>query len=333
MDKSLSVKNILISIIKSIDSFNPLLEGHHKRTAIIAYQLGNEYGLNKQQLFDLVLAASLHDIGALSISDKEQLYEIDVRDPEPHEIKGEQMLNGFKPFDRISKIIRHHHIKYNQVIKGIIDEKDVPIESYFICLADRIDVLLMKFAHETDAYDIIKNDINSRFGDIFSPILYETFAKVSGTLEFWNNINFNSFQDLLFLSLDDNAYKACDGDIEELAIIFAKIIDYRSPWTTMHSQTVAKVSYQLAHMMQMSEEDCFNIKIAGYLHDIGKIAIPTELLDKEDKLTQSEFETIKNHVVYSALILSPIKELEDILALVTNHHEKHDQSGYPLKMN
>ena len=71
MDKILSTKNILISIIKSIDTFNELLKGHHKRTAIIAYQLGNSYGLNKKQLFDLVLSASLHDIGALSVKDKE----------------------------------------------------------------------------------------------------------------------------------------------------------------------------------------------------------------------------------------------------------------------
>lgn len=332
MDKTLSTKNILISIIKSIDAFNTLLEGHHKGTAIIAYQLGNAYGLDKQQLFDLVLASSLHDIGALSVKDKEQLYEIDVQDPEPHEIKGEQMLIGFKPFARISKIIRHHHIKYNQIISGIVDEKDIPIESYFICLADRIDVLLMKFEHDSDKYEKVILDINSRFGEVFAPFLYETFHKVSASSEFWNNINFNSFQDLLFLSLDNNTYDACNSDIEDLAIVFAKIIDYRSPWTTMHSQTVAKVAYSLATMMKLPEEDCFNIKIGGYLHDIGKIAIPTELLDKSGKLTENEFEIIKNHVVYTALILSPIKELEDIVDLAANHHEKHDQSGYPLKM-
>lgn len=332
MDKSLSIKNILISIIKSIDAFNPLLEGHHKRTAIIAYQLGNAYGLDKQQLFELVLAASLHDIGALSVKEKEQLFEIDIVNPEPHEIMGEQMLMGFKPFGKISKIIRHHHIRYDQILTGKLNEKDIPMESYFICLADRIDVLLMKAEHDENKYETVIEEINKRFGDVFAPFLYELFQQISLSPEFWNNIEFASFQDLLFLSLEDDLYQVSHIDVEELAIVFAKIIDYRSPWTTMHSQTVANVAFRLATLMELPEEDCFNIKIAGYLHDIGKIAIPTELLEKLGKLTETEFETVKNHVVYTALILSPIKELEDIVELAANHHEKHDQSGYPLKM-
>ncbi len=333
MNKTLSIKNILISIIKSIDAFNDLLEGHHKRTSIIAYQLGNAYGLNKQQLFDLVLASSLHDIGALSVKDKRQLYEMDVENPEAHEIKGEQMLMGFKPFAKISKIIRHHHVKYSQVQSGKLNQENIPIESYFICLADRIDVLLMRSGHGFDQHTEVIRDINNRFGDVFAPFLFDTFQQVAKSPEFWNTIEFSSFQDLLLHSFDDNVFDVGSGDIEDLAIVFAKIIDYRSPWTTMHSQTVAQVAYHLAEIMQLPEEDCFNLKIAGYLHDIGKIAIPTELLDKTNKLTEMEFETIKNHAAYSALILSPIKDLEDILDLAANHHEKHDQSGYPLKMN
>ena len=111
-----------------------------------------------------------------------------------------------------------------------VDENDIPIESYFICLADRIDVLLMKFEHDSNKYEKVILDINSRFGEVFAPFLYETFQKVSASSEFWNNINFNSFQDLLFLSLDNNTYDACNSDIEDLAIVFAKIIDYRSPY-------------------------------------------------------------------------------------------------------
>ena len=333
MNNSLSIKNILISIIKSIDVFNPLLEGHHKRTAIIAYQLGNSYGLEKQQLFDLVLAASLHDIGALSIKEKVQLFEMDLENPEPHEIMGEQMLMGFKPFEKISKIIRYHHIQYEDIQSGRRDEKVIPLESYFICLADRIDIMLMKTELGSNQIETVIEEINKRFGDVFAPFLRETFRQISLSPEFWNNIEFSSFQDLLFLSLEDSFYNVCCGDVEELAIVFAKIIDYRSPWTTMHSQTVAKVAYRLAKLMKFPEEDCFDLKIAGYLHDIGKIAIPTEVLNKMGKLTKGEFETIKKHVIYSTLILSPIKELGDIVEMVSNHHEKHDQSGYPLKLN
>ncbi len=118
MSNKISLKNVLLSIIKAIDLYNFLLKDHHRRTTIIAYQLGNAYGLEGEQLSNLILSASLHDIGALHIKERDQLLEVDVENPDPHQILGEKILKGFKPFTKLSKIIRHHHVVYSDVESG-----------------------------------------------------------------------------------------------------------------------------------------------------------------------------------------------------------------------
>lgn len=328
MVKKICIKNVMVSLIKSIDSFNYLLKDHHRRTAIIAYQLGNIYGLDKHRMDDLVLAASLHDIGALYVSERDQLIQADVENPRDHELNGAKMLEDFAPFASIAKIIGRHHIKYENVLLGLVDASEVPLESYFLHLADRVDVLLLKYGND---HSRVIEEIKSRFGTIFAPFLLDTFIKATSNIEFWATISFDSYHDLLMRSLDDAHYDIDAEGIESLARLFAHIIDFRSPWTTRHSETVSLLAYRLGQLMGFPEDICWELKISGYLHDIGKIAIPVELINKPGKLTPEEFERVKNHVVYSTLILSPISEFENIVSLVSNHHEKRDRSGYPLK--
>lgn len=328
MVKKICIKNVMVSLIKSIDAFNYLLKDHHRRTAIIAYQLGNIYGLDKHRMDDLILAASLHDIGALYVSERDQLLQADVDNPREHEINGAKMLQGFKPFESIAKIIGHHHIKYESVLLGLVEPSEVPLESYILHLADRIDVMLLKHVNEPAR---VIDEITGRFGTVFAPFLMDTFTKATENHDFWSNIQFDSYHDLLIRSIDDTHYDIDNEGVESLALLFAHIIDFRSPWTTHHSETVSQLAHRIGQLVGFTESVCWELRIAGYLHDIGKIAIPVELINKPGKLTPTEYEKVKNHVVYSTLILSPISEFENIVTLASNHHEKRDQSGYPLK--
>lgn len=77
MDK-ISLKELAFPLIKSIDSFNYLLKSHQRRTAVISYHLGRELGLSHDEMVDLVVAAALHDIGALSVQERDTLIQEDV---------------------------------------------------------------------------------------------------------------------------------------------------------------------------------------------------------------------------------------------------------------
>ncbi len=118
-----------------------------------------------------------------------------------------------------------------------------------------------------------------------------------------------------------------------LTRIFAKVIDFRSPFTAMHSAGVAASAVRLARLVHMSDTECQMIRIAGNLHDIGKIAVPRSVLEKQSRLTPDEFDIIRAHSYCTYQVLDGLKGLEDIQRWAAYHHERLDGKGYPFKLD
>lgn len=109
----------------------------------------------------------------------------------------------------------------------------------------------------------------------------------------------------------------------------AYALEAKDIYTSGHSQRVAELSAVLASELGMSREHIEKIRLAGLLHDIGKIGIRESVLNKTGKLTDEEFEHIKLHPDIGARILTPVVEDKSILDAVRNHHERQDGNGYP----
>ena len=98
----------------------------------------------------------------------------------------------------------------------------------------------------------------------------------------------------------------------------------------MHSIGVAKKAAALAEHLGYDRLDIQKIYLAGALHDIGKMAIGNEILEKPGRLTDEEFSKMKNHAGYTYMILSEVEDFEEIRDWAALHHEKLDGSGYPF---
>lgn len=109
----------------------------------------------------------------------------------------------------------------------------------------------------------------------------------------------------------------------------ANAIDAKSPWTKGHSERVMRLSADIAKEMGMAELLIEQIEVAGLLHDIGKIGILEELLENPEKISEDELPPMRLHPEKGVAILSPIKELQDILPTIRHHHERYDGCGYP----
>ena len=96
-----------------------------------------------------------------------------------------------------------------------------------------------------------------------------------------------------------------------------------------HSLKVAILSFILASKMKLSTKKCITLFFAGLLHDIGKTKLNQNILYKKDKLTEGEFEYIKQHVAFGVELLRKYKISEDIYRIVEQHHERDDGTGYP----
>ena len=106
-------------------------------------------------------------------------------------------------------------------------------------------------------------------------------------------------------------------------------LEAKNRWLSGHSARVAAFVSTIAHHMELSDEEVDNIRMAGRLHDLGKIGIKESILDKQGRLSDEEYNHIKEHVVIGSQILAPLKHLGAIVSYVRSHHEHWDGSGYP----
>ena len=122
-------------------------------------------------------------------------------------------------------------------------------------------------------------------------------------------------------------WKTC----KNVADFFAKIVDYKSSFTSRHSIGVAeKAALCLLNISDMILLMCKKCIWLVHLHDIGKMAVGNEILEKPDKLTDDEFSKMKNHAGYTYLILSEVNDFEEIRDWAAFHHEKLNGKGYPF---
>ena len=116
---------------------------------------------------------------------------------------------------------------------------------------------------------------------------------------------------------------------QQIIKTLSSIIEHKDPYTANHQRRVAELSKRIAQEMGFSKEKINAIYIGALLHDIGKIAIPTEILNKPGKLTPIEFEIVKTHPFKGYDILKNIDFPPEVLDIVYHHHERLDGTGYP----
>lgn len=106
-------------------------------------------------------------------------------------------------------------------------------------------------------------------------------------------------------------------------------IDAKDSFTFEHSENVSEYAEKLAMKLQLPQRDIQTAKIAGLLHDIGKIGIPENVLKKQGKLTDEEYEIIKTHVEKSVEMIRFLPNMDYVIPAVVSHHERYDGKGYP----
>lgn len=110
-------------------------------------------------------------------------------------------------------------------------------------------------------------------------------------------------------------------------------LEAKDPYLRGHSARVADLSASVAAEMGVSDEEVELVRTAGRLHDIGKIGIREDILNKQGPLSNEEYDHIKQHVLVGSQILSPLVHLADVISFVRNHHERWDGMGYPDRLS
>ncbi|MCX7605008.1 MAG: HD domain-containing protein, partial [Bryobacteraceae bacterium] len=118
-------------------------------------------------------------------------------------------------------------------------------------------------------------------------------------------------------------------EAETILFALAQTIEQRDKETGNHCQRLAALSVALGSALGLPEEDLLALHRGGYLHDIGKIAVPDAILFKQGELTQEEWVIMRSHTWKGEEICRPMRSLRPVLPIIRNHHERWDGSGYP----
>ena len=322
--KGTTLFDLALALSEAIDLVSPLMADHHKRVAYIAASLGREMGLSDVERKELIFAGLLHDIGAFSLRQRLDLFRFEFEDPLDHARLSYQLLKDFPPLAREAEIILHHHDFWQP---GMSEE--IPLASHIIHLADRIAILVNTKRSVLEQMDQIMSLIMDNSGRMFMPQLIPPLLRVAGRESFWFNVVSPSLDDHLRWQVKTSDLRLGVEDLMQVAHLFSRIIDFRSPYTATHSAGVAAVSGAVAASLGFSDRNRSMIQVAGHLHDLGKLAVPVEILEKPARLSGEEYGVIKSHAFHTRRILETVPELDYAILWASQHHERLDGSGYP----
>lgn len=171
---------------------------------------------------------------------------------------------------------------------------------------------------------VSKTDERTPVDHRISPIKDEA-GQITGVVLTFTNITVQKNTEKELRKSLERLRKAMDGTVQAMAFT----IETRDPYTAGHQRRVTKLACAVGEKMNLSEDIIEGVRMAGDLHDIGKIYVPAEILSKPTRLSMAEYDIIKTHPRVGYDILRTIEFPWPIADIVLQHHERIDGSGYP----
>jgi HD-GYP domain-containing protein (c-di-GMP phosphodiesterase class II) len=328
---SVNLLNLVLSLSDALDLASPELSQHQLRTAFVAWELGKAARLSPTHMENLFIAAALHDIGALSPEQKIDIHRADVLDTERHCILGEALLKEAPIFEPCSKIVRFHHKRWEDWEEAI--EIPVVLQSQILLLADALERSINRQRYILHQSQEIISAIGSLAGTLVHPDVLDMLRSISPREDFWLDLVSPRLYSLL---LHNGPCRKMQLDVPDLTIVselFRDMIDFRSPFTATHSSGVAACASAISRLFGLTENETELMEVAGNLHDLGKMAVPSSVLDKPGKLTREEFALMRQHTYFTYTVLNTVGGIRNIAEWAAFHHEKLDGSGYPFHID
>lgn len=329
METFTNVRSLLGALAKAMNLINPDMEHHHEQTAYFSFAIASEMKLEEELIHTTIYAALLHDVGAIVVEQRQSVTEIEENARFFSEI-GYNMLKDLPDLERVADVIRYCQFSWTDImksLKGHEEYTEYAVLSNIIHAADVIATCLRREVPVLNQVNGICEILMAGRGTDFNENVVDALLAIKDREYVWlDGLNNPSF--LMFFT--GKMHNISLDHTVELTKLMTRIIDYRSSFTAMHSAGVSAAAWKLAKLSGMSNEDCLKMRIAGNLHDIGKLMVPRDILEKPGKLTDEEFNIIREHPYYTRLILMEVEGFEEIANWAGFHHEKLNGKGYPF---
>lgn len=310
---------------------------HGKRVAFMSLECARFLNWSEQDQINMFHAGLLHDCGVSNTREYRHIIsELDWKHSHDHSIRGANLLEPQPYFNHLAPVIRYHHTHWKD-LKAIDIDPKLKLMSNLIFLTDRIDSMFVQHTQTRDiliAKDAIRSKVASLSGQYFSADLIEVILEISTNEFFWLTLEERHLNLYFHQIAEKQSYQEISPEsFLQMAKLFALIVDAKSPFTARHSLGVGKLAYHLGELDGFNKEHCYLLEISGLLHDLGKLNIPDEILEKTTALNEQETAIMKRHSFESYQILQQIKGLEEVARWAAFHHETISGKGYPYGLN
>lgn len=324
-----NIRSLMGGLARTMNLVNPKMENHHEQTAYFAYFVASGMNLSREDVGLVISSALLHDVGSIVYENKLSVQEIEKS---AHKIAaiGADIIRDIPGYEEVAEVIGFCQTSWKKLEpEARNDEKKsryIKLAS-IVHLADVAASCLVQEGRVLNQIEGICRAIENGRGTEFCGEAVDAFLEFKGIEFIWLDAMHNPFFLGFFM---DKGEDVTLEFVRNHTKLLSRIIDYRSSFTAMHSAGVAATARELAEKCGMTEEDTIKMEIAGYLHDIGKLVVPREILEKPSKLTEEEFNIIKEHPYYTRYVLMGIDGFTDIANWAGYHHEKLNGKGYPF---
>ncbi len=312
-------RNMADLIYETIRLMNKPMAHHCMRVSYIMSKMLETKGTyEKYEIADFMMLALLHDIGAFKTDDVRKQLTFEAKNPLPHAVYGYLFLKYLSPLDEQSKIVLYHHTEYSKT-------KDMDYRY-------RFELEVLKVAEMAEiwqrSFDTkFEHSLISKYaGTRFDPGVCALLAEADEKFDIFTKIRNHTYREEYGRSLE---YILLSDDEKEK---YLKMLMYCTGLKDEQSvsETVATmyVCRELGRQLKLSELDKNEVYYAALLHDIGMLALPTELLNVPRSFSEEEKNLIKTHVEIMEKTLEN-KLSAKIIGIAAAHHERFDGNGYP----
>lgn len=205
----------------------------------------------------------------------------------------------------------------------------IPLAARLALLAQIADVFQKAAGPEAARAEVL-----ARKGTWFDPALVDAFLSLSKSPEFWHALQDPELESKIGQFEPEAARVPVDEDyLDDIAQAFGTVIDAKSPFTGGHSDRVGELARAMGSEMGLPADAVRKLRRAAILHDVGKLAVSSRILEKPGKLDDDEWIEMRSHADHTMGILSRIAPLRAMAGVAGAHHERLDGTGYPLGLD
>lgn len=303
---------------ETLRRIDPRLMDHGERVAFAATELCRLGGLelDEEKLF---LLSVFHDIGAYKTDEIDRMVEFETRDVWNHSIYGSLFLKHMTPLSDMAEAILYHHSSWTDTAAS-----GSPWGEYaaLLHLADRLDIIA-PLGPDSPQLRFLCSGGDGQFRPEYAALLKKALDG-GKLLERLRDGSYAAANQKLLDSIEMS-----DGEVLDYLKMIAYSIDFRSEFTVTHTINTVAISLALADRLELDPLTKEKIYIGALLHDVGKIAVPVEILEFPGKLTDEQMTIMRTHVVESERLIRNVVT-DEICDMAVRHHEKLDGSGYPM---